>query len=103
MEEITKWPLIYQLVAFLGAFAAGAVLYWKTRNSKPDMSPVASELRDIRVDIADAIEALKVSVNGQLSELRSEIRETLGDHDARLRQSETQIAVLKDRNERRTR
>lgn len=101
LDELSKWPLIYQLLAGIGAAGMGALMYWKSRNAAPvEPSPFLTEMQNLRKDLGITIESLKTSMNDQLGAMRKEIGLRLDNQDERLRDVETTSAILKDRQDR---
>lgn len=117
--DFSKWPLLYQLLAAVGASLTGILMYLRGSRAKPpepiETSAHARELarlleertqerarraaeaiEEIRVDTADVIKALKESIDERFHEGNEEFRR-LSD---RMRAIETRLAVVEDRQSR---
>lgn len=98
LPEFDKWPLVLQVLAYIGAAIAGAFVMFKGRKASPEHgdSGIELELKAIRADFALAIDAIKISIHDEMTVLKRLVE----GYEHRLRDAERTIAVLEDRDDR---
>lgn len=108
----SKWPLIYQLLAALGATLAGAYIYLRAPKGLPTSEAAGQyatqvDLRNAIIDFGTQETARNASIdkklNDQESEFKSkhkEIEDRLAEYSHRLREAEQKVGILWDRDER---
>lgn len=115
--DITKWPLVYQILGGIGALFTGALIWLRGSKFNSDNSDdgeaarlrrerdrllqarddqISDNIKAVRADLALIVEALKKSIEGQFKE--QDVH--LDSIDNRLQKIETQIAIFEDRERR---
>lgn len=104
--DISKWPLVYQIIAGIGASLGGLLMYLRGSKAVPNTESselarlreerdrqISIEIKALRADFEIVVGAMKDSFRNEFESLKSELRSI----DDRLREIETKIAVIEDR------
>jgi hypothetical protein len=100
--DVSKWPPIYQLFAAFGAAIAGGAVWLFGNRVKggpaqtSDRTQARLDTAELRIDLEQVMGASRGAIYKRIDDVREELKNEAHELEARVRQNEIDIAVLKD-------